>query len=148
MFKNVVWATDGSEAADEALPLARRLATEGNGQLLVVHCVELSPPGKVAVRYPIHSDEEELTAKIVRQVAELDADGVKATLETVRASAGKVAQAIAEITREHDGEVIVVGTRGRTALSGLLLGSVTQRLLHVASCPVLAVPVNAARVAA
>ena len=36
--------------------------------------------------------------------------------------------------------MIVVGTRGRTALSGLLLGGVTQRLLHIAPCPVLAVP--------
>jgi nucleotide-binding universal stress UspA family protein len=36
--------------------------------------------------------------------------------------------------------VIVVGTRGRTPLAGLVLGGVTQRLLHIAPCPVLAVP--------
>jgi nucleotide-binding universal stress UspA family protein len=142
MFKKVVWATDGSERADEALPFARALATEGGGQLVVVHCVELTLPGKASGRYPIRADEEDLKAKIVRQVAELDAAGVPTVLETTRASVGDAARAIAETTREQGGDVIVVGTRGHTGLGGLLLGSVTQRLLHIGPCPVLAVPVN------
>jgi nucleotide-binding universal stress UspA family protein len=142
MFKKVVWATDGSEAADEALPVARALVADSDGQLVVVHCVELTLPGRSAGRYPIHADEGDLKAKIVRQVAELDACGVRTTLETTRASVGNAAQAIADTTREQGGEVIVVGTRGHTALGGLLLGSVTQRLLHIGPCPVLAVPVN------
>jgi nucleotide-binding universal stress UspA family protein len=50
------------------------------------------------------------------------------------------AHAIADVAAEAEGDVIVVGTRGHTAFSGLLLGSVTQRLLHIAPCPVLAVP--------
>jgi len=144
MFKKIVWATDGSKAADEALPFARALAAEGGGQLIVVHCVELTLPGKGAGRYPIHADEADLKAKIVRQVAELDAGGVATTLHTTRASVGQAAQAIAETAREQGGEVIVVGTRGHTGLGGLLLGSVTQRLLHAGPCPVLAVPVNGA----
>jgi hypothetical protein len=40
--------------------------------------------------------------------------------------------------------VIVIGTRGHSSIGGLVLGSVTQRLLHVAPYPVLAVPPNAA----
>jgi nucleotide-binding universal stress UspA family protein len=144
MFKKVVWATDGSEAADDALPLARTLAAEGGGELVVIHCVELAMPGKSSGLHPIHTDEQALETKIERQVAELSNDGVRATLETARAPIGRAAEVIADIAREQDGEVIVVGTRGRTALAGLLLGSVTQRLLHIASCPVLAVPVKGA----
>jgi nucleotide-binding universal stress UspA family protein len=48
-----------------------------------------------------------------------------------------------EVIQHADRTVIVVGTRGHTALGGLLLGSVTQRLLHIAPCPVPAVPTNA-----
>jgi nucleotide-binding universal stress UspA family protein len=145
MFKKVVWATDGSPAADEALAVARQLAADGGGELVAVHCVELTLPGKAVGLYPIHADEETLRAKIEQQVAEVSSAGLPATLQTTRASVGKAAQAIAEIAREQHGDVIVVGTRGHTAMGGLVLGSVTQRLLHIGGFPVLAVPANGAR---
>jgi nucleotide-binding universal stress UspA family protein len=47
---------------------------------------------------------------------------------------------IADLAREIDADAIVVGTRGHSPVAGLLLGSVTQRLLHIAPCPVVAVP--------
>ena len=145
MFKKVVWATDGSKVADQALPVARTLAADGGGELLAVHCEELMQPGKAVGRYPIHADERELKAKIEQQVAELSAGGVPATLQITSASAGQSAEVIADVAREAQGDVIVVGTRGHTALGGLLLGSMTQRLLHITSRPVLAVPANGAQ---
>ena len=80
-----------------------------------------------------------MKAKIKRQVAELADGGVKAAVQMVTARAGGAAHAIADVARHEGADVIVVGTRGHTVLSGLLLGSVTQRLLHIAPCPVLAV---------
>jgi nucleotide-binding universal stress UspA family protein len=140
MFKKVVWATDGSEAADLALPHAKTLAAEAGGELVVVHCEEFLPQAPRGGRFPVHADEDELKAKIQRQAAEIGEDGVKASLQTVTAGAGGAAHAIADVARDQHADVIVVGTRGHTALAGLLLGSVTQRLLHIAPCPVLAVP--------
>jgi nucleotide-binding universal stress UspA family protein len=47
---------------------------------------------------------------------------------------------LADTARDAGADVIVAGTRGHAPVAGLLLGSVTQRLLHIAPCPVLAVP--------
>ncbi|MGA2927977.1 MAG: universal stress protein [Solirubrobacteraceae bacterium] len=145
MFEKVLWATDGSDAADHALPYARTLAQQSGGELFVIHVTELLQAGKGGGAFPDHADEPDLVGKIERQVADLSAAGVPTKLEEATLFAGGAAHAIADAARERGADIIVVGTRGRTALSGLLLGSVTQRLLHIAPCPVLAVPPAGAR---
>jgi len=140
MYKNVIWATDGSEGADRALAHAKALVAESGGSLSVVYCVEYTLPGKGGGSYPIHANEAETEEKIDRQVAELSTNGTRATLQKTRSKVGGAAHAIAELATQDHADVIVVGTRGRTPLTGLLLGGVTQRLLHIAPCPVLAVP--------
>ncbi len=138
MFKTIVWATDGSEAADMALPYAKALA-EGDGrQLFVVHGKELLV-GR-AGGYPVLADEDELEAKIRHQVDEARIEGIDATFKLVTDVASHAAHMIADVARDVGADVIVVGTRGHAPVAGLLLGSVTQRLLHIAPCPVLAVP--------
>jgi nucleotide-binding universal stress UspA family protein len=140
VFNKVIWATDGSEAADRALPLARTLASESNAPLLVVYCEEFTLPGKGGGSLPVHANEEEVEEKIQRQVSDLSGDGLHATLEMDKSKVGGAADVIADIAAREQADLIVVGTRGHSVLGGLLLGSVTQRLLHIAPCPVLAVP--------
>lgn len=140
MFETIMWATDGSEAADRALPFAKALA-EGEGKSLVVgHCNEFFF-GRGG-GYPVYADEEELQAKIRAQVGELKAEGFDATLKIVATGSASPAHVLADVAREFGADVVVVGTRGHAPIAGLLLGSVTQRLLHIAPCPVLAVPVG------
>ena len=140
MYKKVVWATDGSEAADLAFAHAKTLVSDAGGHLFIVHCAEYIPPGARGGRYPVAVDEEEQKAKFERQAGELNTGGVQASAHVVTATAGGAAHAIADFAKGENADVIVVGTRGHTAVAGLLLGSVTQRLLHIAPCPVLAVP--------
>ena len=140
MYKKVMWATDGSESADRAMAHAKALAAEGGGPLTVVYCTEYTLPGKGGGSFPVHANEAEMQEKVDRQVAELSTNGTQATLHAVRSQVGGAAHAIAEIAKQEHSDVIVVGTRGHTPLAGLLLGGVTQRLLHIAPCPVLAVP--------
>ena len=140
MYQKVIWATDGSEAADRALDHAKALAAEGGGPLTVIYCVEYTIPSKGGGSFPVHANEAEIQEKIDRQLAELSTNGTRATLQKTRSRVGGAAHAIAELATEDQADLIVVGTRGHTALAGLLLGGVTQRLLHIAPCPVLAVP--------
>jgi nucleotide-binding universal stress UspA family protein len=140
MFKRVVWATDGSDDADQALPHAKTFATDGGGVLIVVHCEERTLPGKGGGSFPRNANEDELQEKIKRQVADLSNEGVQASLHLVKSQVGGAAHAIAELATAEQADVIVVGTRGHTVLVGLLVGSVAQRLLHIATCPVLVVP--------
>lgn len=138
MFKSIIWATDGSESADLALPYAKALAREHGAALVVVHCDEFLV-GRGGGQ-PVIADEEDVRAKVDRQAHELRDEGLDASLQVTSATAGGAGHAIARVAEELPADLIVVGTRGRTALGGLLLGSVAHRLLHIAPCPVFVVP--------
>ena len=141
MFTTIIWATDGSENADRALAFAKGLA-QGSGCVLVaVHSRELLI-GRGG-GYPLLADEEDVETKISGQVEEARDDGVDARAVFAGGRAGHAAHTIAEVAESVGADLIVVGTRGQTPFAGLMLGSVAQRLLHVAPCPVLAVPPDA-----
>lgn len=147
MFKKIVWATDGSASAQKALTYAKSLAEQEGASLLVVHAVE-TYVGSRAAGLPLHADEDELQVKIEQQVANLQSEGLEVETKFVTGLGVRAAHAIADAARETGADLIVAGTRGHTPLAGLLLGSVTQRLLHIAPCPVLAVPAEADATAA
>jgi nucleotide-binding universal stress UspA family protein len=139
MFSRIVCATDGSENANRALDAAKALARENDASLVLVHIVErYATKGGLAV-YP---DEEQLAAKLEQLTKELCAEGLKATLRIVDHVGPQPAHEIADVAREEGADLLVVGTRGHGALTGLVLGSVALRLLHVAPCPILAVPAS------
>ena len=138
MFKTIIWATDGSEAADLALPYAKSLAGGAGRRLVVVHCNELLV-GR-AGGAPLIANEPDVETRIRGQVDAMLQGGVEVMFRLVSAAAPSAAHAIADVARDVEADVIVVGTHGHRPIAGLLLGSVTQRLLHIAPCPVLAVP--------
>jgi nucleotide-binding universal stress UspA family protein len=140
MFSNIVWATDGSEHADRALDYATRLADTEHAQLHVVHIVETIVTGRVAGRNTF-LNEDQIDAKIKEQVRQISAQhGIQTTLHMTPSGTGNIADHIADVADDAGADLIVVGTRGHSTLGGVMLGSVTQRLMHVVSCPVLAVP--------
>jgi nucleotide-binding universal stress UspA family protein len=138
VFEVIIWASDGSDHADRALDYARGLAEANASRLVALHVKEITV-GR-AGGYPVQIDEDEVERKIQGQAKDLRDAGINAAYELRGASAGGAAHALADAANEVDANLIVLGTRGQGPIPGLLLGSVTQRLLHVARCPVLAVP--------
>jgi len=141
MFKTILWATDGSETAAKALPYALGLAEPDKAKLVVAHVREIFV-GRGG-GYPVLADESELREQIGRQVKDLRGGGLEATFIVRTCTAGHAARTIAEIADEVGADLIVVGTHGYGRVAGLLLGSVTQGLLHAGVRPVLAVPTGA-----
>ena len=138
MFKVIVWASDGSEHADRALDFARSLAEANSAELIAAHVREITV-GRSA-GYPVQIDEDEIERKIQKQAKDLKDSGINARYEQIGSAYGGAAHAIADLAAGDHADLIVVGTRGQSPVAGLLLGAVTQRLLHIATCPVLAVP--------
>jgi nucleotide-binding universal stress UspA family protein len=136
-YDTVVWATDGSTGADDALESVLDLAGGAPRRLIAVHC-DHRLSGR-AGSWPALADEEDVRSQIRKRVAELRGQGLHVEL-VIRVSHREPAEVVAAVASELGADLIVCGTRGSGTLSGLLVGSFSHRLLHAARCPVLAVP--------
>jgi nucleotide-binding universal stress UspA family protein len=138
VFSKIVLALDGSDPSDRAVPVAQELAKQSGGRIDVVHVREIVG-GRGGV-HTVNVDEDSLEKKVEGQVADLSSAGITAELHRFTANVGGPAHQIAHVAEELGADVIVVGTRGHSSFGGFLSGSVTQRLIHLAHCPILAVP--------
>jgi nucleotide-binding universal stress UspA family protein len=139
MFKSIVWATDGSQAADRALAYVKDLAQAGEGvSVTIAHVVETGHSSG-AVFMPQRGEERQIVHKLEDLARELREEGLSVSLEVRDEARARPSHEIAEIARAADADLIVLGTRGGSAV-GFVLGGVTYRLLHIAPCPVLVVP--------
>lgn len=139
MFDAIVWATDGSVRDNRSASLVRNLCEHHASSLRIVHVIERVPTASCP-GLDVHGDEERTVAKLKARTSALRRRGINASLQVVRGSLGQTADHIAQIAAVGDAQLIIMGSRGRSAAEGALRGSVTQRLLAVAPCPVLVIP--------
>lgn len=138
MSSKIVVGVDGSEGSDRALAEATEVARRDGAAIVLCHIVErIAAKGDMA---PLHADEPAVKEKIEKQAADLRDAGIDADVRLESIVLGGPARSIADLAEETGADLIVVGTRGHSALAGVVLGSVTQKLLHLAPCPVLCVP--------
>jgi nucleotide-binding universal stress UspA family protein len=140
VFKTVVWATDGSEAAERALAAARSIAQTYGARLLVVHVGEVVLEGAPLAVIAAQESADAINTALRQKVEDMRRDGVTAEFVSTEVTMRGAAHAIAEFARDQGADLIVAGTRGNSQLVRILVGSVTRRLLELAPCPVLAVP--------
>jgi nucleotide-binding universal stress UspA family protein len=142
-MRHIMVATDGSSGADRAIDVAAELARALAGDLLIATVADsqLAEEARQLARAEgsIGDALEALTAQTLR-AAEARARRLGASRIEVRTGSGDVAQSLIGIAAGNSIEMIVLGRRGRGQLTGLLLGSVSQKLVSLAPCAVVVVP--------
>ena len=128
MYRTIILALDGSEGADRAIPVAAELARRDGARVVIAHA-------------QTRALETAIRSRLDKQVADLRASGVETDVVIAPSTIeGREADAIAQIAHDRDADLVVIAGRGRSPFVGAVLGSVTQRLLHVSDSPVLVIP--------
>jgi nucleotide-binding universal stress UspA family protein len=116
----------------------RALLNDEQSLLIAVHIMEGVGNPMLASHDAVGDGDE--NAGLPRALGDLAKQGVRTITRAIGHTVTSPAQAIADVAREVGADAIVIGTRGHSPVVGLLAGSVTQRLLEIAPCPVVAVP--------
>jgi nucleotide-binding universal stress UspA family protein len=137
MYEKILVAVDHSAASDRALAAAKELAGLAKGEVWVVHMREREViPRMGLVPTEEHNEAEDEVKAAVSALAEA---GVTAHAEVADVPFGQAAAEIVELAKQHDVGVIVMGSRGRSDLKGLILGSTAHKVIHLTDRPVLVV---------
>lgn len=138
-------ATDGSPHALRAARWAARLAREcREAEVVVVHVGHIPPLalGAAADAFVdlgglVDALEQAGRAILDRTVQEAFADGAVPVTRVYRR--GEPAMEVVRAAEDSEADLIVVGSRGLGQIGGLVLGSISERVLHAARCPVVVV---------
>jgi len=137
-IKKILLAVDGSDHSMKAAEYAVEVAKLTQGEILVLHCHRPFPisPGEPYFEMAVAEIQDGTHRILDPFIALLKKSGVPFSDQIEEGRAGDVIPKVADI---EACDVIVMGSRGRSELKGLVLGSVTHRVLRTAPCPVLVV---------
>lgn len=146
LVRRVLHPTDLSVAARAAWEEAQRLAGLFQAEVVLLHVVRPTPLGPETYLPPALVQElldttyrEARTALEAMREAPRD-PGLEVS---ARVEQGPVATRILEVARDENADLVVMGTHGRTGLGRVMLGSVADRVVRSAACPVVTVPAGA-----
>jgi nucleotide-binding universal stress UspA family protein len=139
-WKSICMPTDFSDASRPAFRTAIELVAHFDADLLLLHVQQIpamaySVPLQEGVREKMDAAALGLLEDWKRQA---EAQGARRTSVTMISSQG-VSDEIVRFAAGHPADLIVMGTHGRTALEHVLLGSVAEKVVRYATCPVLTI---------
>ena len=138
-FKNILVATDFSDASAHALQSAAAITGKNHGELFVLHVVPPEPHLTVPLD-PLPADYDEPYQVAKHRMNKLvDGEVVSHLRHQEIIERGSIGDVVANVIREKKIDLLVVGTHGRTGFQKIVLGSVAEELFRRASCPVLTV---------
>ena len=139
MYEKLLVAVDHSAVTEHVLAAARDLASLSGGEVWVLHLREREILPKAGGL--VSSDEfaDAAQAQVDSAVGELTKAGIKAHGVLRSTLYGYAAREIVEDAKSLDVGVIILGSRGRGDLAGLVLGSTAHKVIHLADRPVLVV---------
>jgi len=149
-IKRILVPVDFSKASLQALDYAREFATPFGADLLIVHVVEpiyyATPIDMYAASPNVAMLVDEQRRMATAHLQRLSADLTKTGLaHRTMLKSGAPAQVIVDTAKSAKADLVIMATHGRTGLAHVLLGSVAERVVRTAACPVLTVRTAAGR---
>jgi nucleotide-binding universal stress UspA family protein len=138
-LRRILWATDFSSCSEGALEYALAIARRYGAYLYLTHIVR-PESFEFVVPEAVNAMLEEGRRAAEEQMARLLITGrLRGVSHQVLIGVGMLWPVLSQMVKEHEIDMIVSGTHGRTGFRKLLLGSVAQEIFHKATCPVLTV---------
>jgi nucleotide-binding universal stress UspA family protein len=135
-FCNILFATDFSSASAHAIPYVKRIAKHYDANLVALH---VRPPVVSPMTEPAYWPDEETIRKENEVLREQLLDTFAGIRTTPLIEEGDIQSWLQEAIAKNNTDLVVVGTRGRTGLGKMLLGSVAEEIFRTLTCPVLTV---------
>ena len=144
LFNKILLPTDFSDHANEALRYATQLAQTHAASLCLVHAYDLLPYALPEGPIMDAQQLEAVRAAFQKQLEQLRQKAVAAGASRVETQLlqGPASSEIVRVASDQGFDLIVMGTHGRTGLAHLLIGSVTEKVVRKAPCPVLTIPLR------
>lgn len=128
MFSTIALAIDGSDHSHKGVAVAAELARLSKGKVIVLHVREHDLARGQVWELETAAEADAVVKKAMDQVTKA---GAEVEGDVIRTAHGTVAKALVDSAQDHKADTIVMGSRGLSEVAGMVLGSVTHKVIHL-----------------